>query len=241
MKRSSLDPDSPLYRQVADAMRERIAKGVWAVGDRTPTLNELVAEFAVSAITIRLAVQILKREGLVSTKQGRGTFVTSRPPVHPRMHIATSLRDLAELYAKAKPKLVQLEEGTRTPDLQPEDGRPAAKYHYIRRVHMGSRQANSIISIYLDARVFKLSPRRFRQETIIPVLLDLPQVRIARANQTLTIGKAGTDVAGALGISASAPVAEIRRVFSAPDGTVMYVGELVYRADYIRLQMDLLE
>lgn len=105
---------------------------------------------------------------------------------------------------------------------------------------MGPRQANSVISIYLDERVFRLNPRRFRNETIIPVLLDLPQVKIARANQTLTIAKAGTEAARSLGISASAPVAEIRRVFSAPDGTVIYVGDLVYRADFIRLEMDLL-
>jgi GntR family transcriptional regulator len=241
MKGSFVDSASPLYMQVADAMRERITKGSWAVGGRIPTLIELVDEFAVSSITVRLAIQLLKREGLISTQQGRGTFVTSRPPVHPKMRIETSLRGLAELYRRARPKLVPLEEGTRSPDLQPEDGKAAPKYHYMRRIHMGPRQANSVISIYLDERVFKLNPRRFRTETIIPVLLDLPQVKIARANQTLTIAKAGTDAARSLSISASAPVAEIRRVFSAPDGTVIYVGDLVYRADFIRLEMNLLD
>jgi GntR family transcriptional regulator len=226
MKGSFVDSASPLYVQVADTMRERITKGSWAV---------------VSSITVRLAIQMLKREGLVSTKQGRGTFVTSRPPVHPKMRIETSLRGLAELYRSARPKLVPLEEGTRSPELQPEDGNAAPKYHYMRRIHMGPRQANSVISIYLDERVFRLKPRRFRNETIIPVLLDLPQVKIARANQTLTIAKAGTDAARSLGISASAPVAEIRRVFLAPDGTVIYVGDLVYRADFIRLEMNLLD
>jgi GntR family transcriptional regulator len=241
MKGSFVDAASPLYVQVADAMRERIARGVWAVGDRIPTLNQLVSEFEMSSITVRHAVQMLKREGLISTKQGRGTFVAGRPPVHPRMRIETSLRGLAELYRNARPKLVPLEEGTRLPELQPEEGKAAPKYRYIRRIHMGPRQANSVISIYLDERVFRLNPRRFRNETIIPVLLDLPQVKIARADQTLTIGKAGTDVARHLSISASAPVAEIRRVFSGPDGTIIYVGDLVYRADFIRLQVNLLD
>jgi len=235
------DSTSPLYIQVADAMRERITKGSWTVGSRIPTLNELVKEFNVSSITVRLAIQMLKREGLISTKQGQGTSITSRPPVHPKMRVETSLRGLAEVYRNARPRLVSLEEGTRFPELQPEHGQAAPKYHYIRRIHMGPRQANSVISVYLDERVFKLNPRRFRNETIIPVLLDLPQVKIARANQTLTIAKAGTDVARLLSISASAPVAEIRRVFSAPDGTVIYVGDLVYRADFIRLEMNLLD
>jgi len=241
LRSTFVDSSSPLYIQVADAMRERITKGFWAVGSRIPTLNELVGEFDVSSITVRLAMQMLKREGLISAKQGRGTFITSRPPVHPKMRIETSLQGLAELYRSARPKLVRLEEGTRSPELEPEDGKPAPKYRYIRRIHMGPLQANSVISIYLDERVFKLNPRRFRSETIIPVLLDLPRVKIARANQTLTIAKAGTEVARRLNISASAPVAEIRRVFSGPDGTVIYVGDLVYRADFIRLKMDLLD
>ena len=241
MKGAFVDSASPLYVQVADAMRERIARGAWAVGALIPTLTQLSEEFEVSPITVRLAVQMLKREGLISTNQGRGTFVISRPPVHPKMRIETSLRGLAEGYRTSRPKLVALEEGHRVPELQPEDGKPAPKYRYMRRIHMGPRQANSVISVYLDERVFKLNPRRFRNETIIPVLLDLPEVKIARAVQTLTIGKAGTDVAKALSISASAPVAEIRRVFSSPDGTVLYVGEVVYRADFIRLEMNLID
>jgi hypothetical protein len=38
----------------------------------------------------------------------------------------------------------------------------------------------------------------------------------------------------------NAPVAEVHRVFAAPDATVIYVGELVYSGDHIRLEMDLL-
>lgn len=241
MKGSFVESTSPLYIQVADALRERITRGSWAVGSRIPTLNELISEFDVSSMTVRLAIQMLKREGLILTKQGLGTFIAGRPPVHPKMRIETSLQGLADLYRTARPKLVPLEEGTRAPELQPEDGHAAPKYHYIRRIHMGPRQANSVISIYLDERVFKLNPRRFRNETIIPVLLELPQVKIARANQTLTIAKAGTEAARHLNIAASAPVAEIRRVFAAPDGTVIYVGDLVYRADFIRLEMNLLD
>jgi len=241
MKRYFVDSHSPLYTQLADVIRERIAKGALAVGDRIPTLKQLVEEFEVSSITVRQALQLLKREGLISLERGRGTFVISRPPLHPKMHVQTSLRGLAELYRKLRPKLVTLEEGTRSPHLLPDDGIPAPKYHYIRRIHLGARQANSVISAYLDERVFRLSPRAFRTETIIPALLDLPQVKIARANQSVTIGTAGTEVAQALQISANAPVAEIRRVFCSQDGTVIYVGELTYRGDFVRFDMDLLD
>jgi GntR family transcriptional regulator len=156
------------------------------------------------------------------------------------MQVETSLTKLAELYRKHNPGLIRLEEGSRMPRLEPGDGAPAPKYRYLRRIHTTERQLNSVISAYLDERVFRLAPRRFRNEIIIPVLVDLPGVTIASARQTLTIGTAGAETAQALNISVNAPVGEIRRVFCAPDGTVIYLGELAYRGDFIRLDIDLL-
>jgi GntR family transcriptional regulator len=231
---------SPLYTQVADVMRERIVKDAWSVGARIPTLPELAKEFAVASITVRQAIQILKVEGLLSPEQGRGTFVRAKPPQHPRMKIESSLRKLADLYRRSAPRLIPLSEGSAVPRLEPGDGVLAPRYRFLRRIHASERQYNSVISAYLDERVFRLAPKRFRNEVIIPVLLDLPRVRIASARQTMTIGTAGADTALALNISVNAPVAELRRVFCAPDGTVIYLGELAYRGDFIRLDMDLL-
>ncbi len=231
---------SPLYTQVADVLRQRIVKDVWPVGARIPTLPALAAEFAVASITVRQAIQLLKNEGLLSPEQGRGTFVRAKPAQHPRMQIATSLRKLAELYRANAPRLIPLEEGIRAPGIEPGEGTPAPKYRYIRRVHERERQPNSVISAYLDERVFRLAPQRFRKEVIVSVLVDLPGVRIGSARQTLTVGAAGAETARALNISVNAPVAEIRRVFRASDGTVIFVGELAYRGDFIRLDMDLL-
>jgi GntR family transcriptional regulator len=94
--------------------------------------------------------------------------------------------------------------------------------------------------VYLDEVIFKLAPKRFRRETVIPVLLDLPQVKITHARQTLAISVADTEVANLLAIPLNAPVAEVRRVFTGPDKTVLYLGEITYRGDYIHLEMDLI-
>ncbi len=231
---------SPLYRQVADLMRERIVRATWTVGERIPALQALADEFEVASITIREAVRLLRDEGLLEPRQGSGTYVSARPPVHPRMRVETSLQGLADLYRESPPRLIALEEGVASPALEPGEGALAPRYRYLRRIHAGERQSNSVISAYLDERVFRLAPRRFRKELIIPVLMDLPQLRIASARQTLTIGTAGAAAAQALDIAVNAPVAELRRVFCAPDGTVIYLGELTYRGDFIRLDIDLM-
>lgn len=231
---------SPLYRQLADVVRQRIAKGIWDVGTQIPSLEGLAAEFGVALITVRQAMALLAQEGLVHAQRGRGTHVIARPPVHPRVRIETSLAGLAEVYRTRPPQLRLLDERESMPVIGPDEGRPAARYHHIRRVHIRQRQAISVISLWLDDGTFRLSPKRFRQELIIPALLDLAGDRIAKATQTLTVSTAGPEAAQALSISESSPVAEVRRVVCDHAGTVIYVCDLVYRAEYIKWEVDLL-
>ena len=231
---------SPLYAQVTDAMRERIVKGVWPIGMQIPSLPLLSEEFGVALITVRQAVQLLKDEGLLQPEQGRGTFVKAKPVALPQMQVASSLEALADLYRDLTPRLIPIKEGPATPKIESTDGIAAPNYHLLRRVHSYDKQLTSVISAYIDERIFKLAPKRFRNELVIPVLMDLKEVEIGSARQILTISTAGVEAANALNISASAPVAEIRRVFCAPDGTVIYLGELTYRGDFLRLDIDLL-
>jgi GntR family transcriptional regulator len=156
-----------------------------------------------------------------------------------QLRLQTSLRNLADVYRDDKPQLTLIEEASAVPRLEAKDGAPAPRYHFMRRVHSRDGRPYCVISIYLDERVFRRAPRRFRRETVIPVLLELPGVKIAKAHQTLGISGADLEVAGHLGIPVNAPVAEVRRVCRAPDGTVVYLGEVTYRGDFIHFEMDL--
>ena len=70
------DSHVPKYAQIADIFRQRIARGIWAQGLRLPANEELAAEFGVSRVTIRQAVDLLARDGIIEARQGRGTFIT---------------------------------------------------------------------------------------------------------------------------------------------------------------------
>jgi GntR family transcriptional regulator len=234
------DSPMPRYAQLASLLRQRIARGRWSAGERMPSLDELRREFEVARVTVRQAVNLLAREGLVSAEQGRGTFVTGRPARERRLQLETDLRSLAEVYRDDKPELTLIDEETAArPALEPGDGNAAPRYRFLRRVHARDGEPYCVISIYLDERVFRMAPKRFRTETVIPVLLELPRVRIASAHQTLRISVADVEVATRLGLPLNAPVAEVRRVCKARDGTVLYLGEVTYRGDYIHLRMDL--
>ncbi len=68
----------PLYRRIADQLRQRITTGEYKPGERLPTEPELMDSFQAARNTIRLAVAALANEGLVATEHGRGTFVRER-------------------------------------------------------------------------------------------------------------------------------------------------------------------
>lgn len=196
-------------------------------------------EFDVARVTVRQAINLLAKDGLVSPQRGRGTFVNAFPARAPSLRLGMTLRDLAAVYRHDKPQLTLIEQTSATPRLNAADGKPAPRYHFMRRVHSRDGTAYCVISIYLDQRVFRMAPKRFRQETVIPVLLEISRVKIASARQTLAIGSADMEVAEHLKVAVNTPVAEVRRVCTAPDGTVIYLGEVTYRGDYIHLEMDL--
>jgi len=229
----------PRYAQLADVFRQRIAKNRWPPGTKLPTLEALMGEFEVARVTVRQAMELLARDGLVSAERGRGTFVTAQPVRDRRLKLETSLQALADGDRYGRPNLTLIEEAAASPRLYPRDGTPAPQYRFMRRVHSRNGEAYCVISIYLDERIFRMAPRRFRRETVVPVLLELPRVEITRAWQTLEIGTADVTVARHLDIHVNAPVAEVRRVCQDALGTVLYLGEVTYRGDYIHLEMDL--
>lgn len=65
----------PMYLQIIEQIRRRIALGDWVPGQEIPSIRALAAATRVSVITIKRAYHELEREGVLITRQGRGTFV----------------------------------------------------------------------------------------------------------------------------------------------------------------------
>ncbi|WP_426566344.1 GntR family transcriptional regulator [Angustibacter sp. McL0619] len=65
----------PPYLRVAAQLRASIAAGEFAVGSRLPAVTKLGEQFGVAAGTVRSALAVLAREGLVEVQHGRGTTV----------------------------------------------------------------------------------------------------------------------------------------------------------------------
>jgi GntR family transcriptional regulator len=71
----------PAYQRIADDLRAAIASGGLRPGDKLPSERELAQRYSTANMTARQAIGILKAEGLVSSRQGRGSFVRPKPPL----------------------------------------------------------------------------------------------------------------------------------------------------------------
>ncbi len=72
----------PRYREIADDLRTQLADGRLrlAVGDQFPTISELQTTYDVPGLnTVRQALALLIKEGLLESVHGRGTFVRALP------------------------------------------------------------------------------------------------------------------------------------------------------------------
>jgi GntR family transcriptional regulator len=80
-----IDHDSavPVFRQVADLLAGRIARGEYAPGRPIPAEGRLEQELGVARGTIRKSIAQLRERGLVVTVPGKGTYVAGEPEPAP--------------------------------------------------------------------------------------------------------------------------------------------------------------
>ncbi len=83
----------PLYRQLADELRTKIKSRAYPPGTEIPSEHDLIVEHGASRTTIRLALGVLRNEGLISSGKGRRSIVRDRPPLrHVITHADTRVR-----------------------------------------------------------------------------------------------------------------------------------------------------
>jgi GntR family transcriptional regulator len=70
----------PIYLQVVERIKERLASGRLQPGEQLPTVRSLAMELRVNFNTIARAYRILDEAGIISTQQGRGTYILDAPP-----------------------------------------------------------------------------------------------------------------------------------------------------------------
>jgi GntR family transcriptional regulator len=236
---SDADSRIPRYLQVASTLRRRIRDGRWSVGERIATLEELEREFGVARVTVRQAIDLLQGEGLVRSFQGRGTFVTKAPANDRWIQLAT---DWESLIAPIRQSVLEvLSSGDDVPPrIEEGDGIAAPAYAFIRSIQKQAGRPYAFARVHIAKHIHARAPRLFATRAALAVLSEMADLDISRAHQTLAIGAADIETARNLGIALNAPTAEARCVVTDGAGLVIYVGEITYPGDCVRLNIELI-
>jgi GntR family transcriptional regulator len=87
----------PRYHQIAQTLRERIVAGGHGPGKRLDNQRSLAREFGVTLMTLRQALDLLERDGLIARRHGLGTFI-ARPSIdYDILHLRALAGDLSAL------------------------------------------------------------------------------------------------------------------------------------------------
>ena len=85
---------TPLYAQLERGLRAAIATGRLRPGDQLPTVRQLAVDLSVNANTVARVYAELERSGVLETRRGVGSFVTTgRAKARPADETARRLRD----------------------------------------------------------------------------------------------------------------------------------------------------
>jgi len=68
----------PIYRQLVEQLRRRIASGQMVAGETLPSVRELAAQLAVNPMTISKAFGLMEQEGLVQRRRGQSMVVAAQ-------------------------------------------------------------------------------------------------------------------------------------------------------------------
>ncbi|KXK63276.1 hypothetical protein AWW66_04030 [Micromonospora rosaria] len=118
-----IDPRShtPVYIQLADLLRKQIESGEVAPGSVLASETRLSQEHAIGRESVRMAVAILRSEGLVSTSRGRGTWVRETPR-RSDAELAPGGSAIARMPSSRERREMDLDEGVPVLEIHSPDG-----------------------------------------------------------------------------------------------------------------------
>ncbi len=232
----------PLYVQVVEALTAKISAGQYLPGQKIPPEAELCTEFGVSRITIRQAIRKLVDQRVLSTKQGKGTFVNAVKIRHRLPELYSFSEDMREAGLEPSSRVLEQRvidadaEVARLLALPPSDGR----VNWIVRVRMANRVPILIercaIPHYLCP---DLVPGSFEHVSLYALLTEKYHLEMSRGEETYEVCLLTADEAQELACRRGQPGFAIRRLAFGKDGTPVELTRSVGRGDLLRFTAQL--
>ncbi len=239
----SLNPESalPLYHQLEQALKIQIGLGRWQPGQMIASERELMRLANVSRATVRQALNALVQQGILTSIQGRGTFVT-QPKYEQEIKAVYSFSEQMRAQGVSlEDRLLQRSIFPAPPDLAALLGlQPKDKLIHLQRVRAIGTTPLMLSSSYLP---YALCPELVTEPLdgslyrLLTEKYDLPPLR---SRDILEAHNADAATAYHLHIAPGAALVYVERVAYTHNDLPLHVGRNHVRGDLCRFRIDLL-
>lgn len=207
-----------LYEQIATTLRREIEQGAFEPTGKLPSEAELSDRFAVSRVTVRLALGRLDDAGVIERKQGKGTFVR-QARLHHRLDVLRGFYDsLAAQGARASMALLRMEECEVPPGLRDTFGAGITRCVYLERLHRVDGVPVALAQTCLLPEASVISREHAQTLPSYDMLEKLAGWHIVDAEMSVTAVAAPSDIAAYLEVATRAPLLVLRRTSKLADG-----------------------
>lgn len=242
MKQSiNRDGNTPIYEQIYQNLKTKIDNTEFSAGESFPSERELAEKFGVSRMTVRQALNTLKKEGLIYHERGIGAFVSKRKlDVHTR-NLVGFTEEMMERGLKPSSKLllakIQKADEETAKDLGIEAGE--AVFH-LQRLRLADDSPMAFEDAYLPAtRYPNLEKIDLERMSLYEVLETEYGVRMSHAEEFLEAMAVTKKIGDALSIKKGAPVLMVHRVVFSDANLAVESVKTFYRADRYRATFHL--
>jgi GntR family transcriptional regulator len=202
----------PLYQQIKTLLIKQIIDGRWTPGQRLPSEFQLGDEFGVSQGTVRKALDVMSREGLLVRYQGKGTYVAEHDPQQSLFRFFHLISD-DNKQELPESRILDVGQGKATPAEQAlfaleENGR----VFRIRRLRFLTGEPVIIETIIVPAWLVRdVAEAQALPNTVYRYYQRERGVTVARTDEKLRAVAATESDAESLGVEPATPLLEIDR------------------------------
>jgi GntR family transcriptional regulator len=228
-----------MFEQLARIIADEIDAGQRAAGDRLPTELDFARDYKVSRDTVRQAIGVLERHGLVVRRRAKGTFVAMPRVSHNLSEVRSFHGGLLRHGVVPEMELLDFRPVTVPAPLAADFPQPEVM-RLLRRYLVDGKPL-AVTEIYLHPMTRAVSwdvAERHDSYTIFERFLRVP---VARASATIRAEAAGRSMGRLLGLRPSTPVLVLVQKQHAASGEMLACSLLRVRADSYEFRVDLPE
>ncbi|MEZ8886064.1 GntR family transcriptional regulator [Vibrio sp. 10N.286.52.C3] len=201
----------PMYRQIADAIRDKISTGIYKVGEALPTEAQLREEFSVSRVTIRQALKLLIEQQELESIQGSGTYVKESKINYNIYQQSSFAEKWAHLQGVTHSDVLSFEVQAASLTLAEHlDINEGERIFYIKRVRFLDETAITVEETWMPTTMFPDLSYQVMQGSKYDYIEKQKKMVIDRSEQEIMPVLPPSDVATLLGVNPTEPVIEKR-------------------------------